>query len=370
LQWGDVVVLFRRVVQVSRPGDIARRNATSVKGREEIAPRKITIQVGDREKAIEVAGEQGPFAWAPATSKAPEWRFSELVARATGAEPRAQLGTVKVQRTIDGKLKEWTVDLRPDQPGQSIKELLARLADGDRVIIPLLPADDVEALKARRTGIFRATTNRVFGDQTFRLGDMDDAPRTLGDLILEGERRSDMLIPEPDLANIRIHRLKADGAAEETLQINLQATIDTITTETPYAEVRKLDVPLRWGDIVEIPAKENADFQKWRGMGPQAKMFFTKALTREVTLRTTGQDDGTQKFTPSFREIRLATSFLWQVSSPDSHARAMSKGLGIDNNTLRIRLVSGEHAREFSPEEFIKINPWLVHGDRLELERF
>jgi len=99
------------------------------------------------------------------------------------AEPRANLSSVTVRRTLDGKVKEWVVDLRHEQPNVSIKSLPARLADSGAVLIPLLPFDDPAALKIRRAGIFWAAPDRVFGQKLFDRSEKDDAPRTLGILL-------------------------------------------------------------------------------------------------------------------------------------------------------------------------------------------
>jgi hypothetical protein len=41
-----------------------------------------------------------------------------------------------------------------------------------------------------------------------------------------------------------------------------------------------------------------------------------------------------------------------------------------DTNLLKVRLRSRDTVREFTPEEFNAINPWLLDGDQLEFERF
>jgi hypothetical protein len=189
-------------------------------------------------------------------------------------EPRADLSAVKVQRTVEGKLQEWTVDLRSENG--AVKEVPARMSDGDRIIIPLRPPDDAEALAKRRKGIFQAAPGRVFGAQIFTWREKDHAPRTLGEFLVESYRASEMVIPDPDLSRIIIHRLKTDTGEEEHLPADFAKAISTGPDLEPE-EARKLDVPLEWGDIVEISSRE-VPVADWAGLGSRAADFFNRAL--------------------------------------------------------------------------------------------
>jgi ankyrin repeat protein len=373
LEWGDIVVVCDHSL-VSHQSNAAFPVPYQDSPTETVPkPRNITIRVGDRETSIGLVGSQAGFAWSPTMGQIPEWRFSELMVKIASGEPHTLLGAVKVQRTINGEVKEWTVDIRPEKPGQLVKNLPARLADGDKVIVPLAGFDDPEALKARKAGIFRTAPTGIFGERIFQFHEKDDAPRTLGELIAESDRVSMMVVPEPDFSAIRIRRLKPDGSGEITLTVDLTKAIESISAKTPQKDARALDVPLEWGDIVEIKAIKGAKLAEWTGLTPQVKLFLTKALSREVHHRINDQEFKAGLFAPTPRNFGIDPNNynLWKFSPPPkSDFRPMRFPSIIGSNQVKIRLISRGKTHEYSPDEFRAINPWLLDQDKIEVETF
>jgi ankyrin repeat protein len=360
LRWGDVLVLYSSNSQVSNDRVLSVQS---------IQPevRKVSVQVGERQRDITLSGDGSD--WAPASGSIPKEEFSQFVAKLVAAEPRALLAAVKLQRDVDGKAMEWTVDLRPDEPRAVVKFVRARLADGDRIIVPLLPGDDPGALAIRKSGIYRTAPGRLFGECVFRFSEKDNAPRTLGDLIAESYVSSGMVIPDPDLAHIQIHRLKRDSASEELVEINLMAAVQQASVDMPETEARKLDVPLLPGDIVEIAPRKDSEDKLWIGLSNDVKLFLTKALTRSVTIQIGSQQPTTKELRPSFWAfLGGRRRFDPGASTGPSPFRAKSV-ITTNDRTFKIRLRSGESIRVFTPEEFYQ-NPWLVDGDRLEVEQY
>jgi hypothetical protein len=361
LRWGDVLVLC-----AANPDEAfdTREVRTLLIGQTKPNVRKVSVQLGNSRRDVALAGVG--LVWAPTTGSLPEWDFSEVVANLVGGEPRAQLSAVKIQREVDGKPKEWTVDLRPEKPNTAVTNIPARLADGDRVIVTLLPENDPGALSIRKTGIYRTAPGRLFGECVFRFSEKDNAPRTLGDLIAESYLMSGMFIPDPDLAHIQIHRLKRDSATEELLEINLMATVQQASVDMPETEARKLDVPLLPGDIVEIAPRKGSEGKEWTGLSNDVKLFLTKALGRSVTFQFGRLQLATKEIRPSF-----VTFWGGGRSGGTGRSPFRATSVFIPNDwTFKIRLSSGEKVREFTAEEFSKVNPWLVDGDRLEVEQY
>jgi hypothetical protein len=128
-----------------------------------------------------------------------------------------------------------------------VKDVPARLADGDRLVVTLRAADSPDVIKDRKSGIFCASSDRNLGECVFRFHEKDNAPRTLGELICETYRKSTMIIRDPDLANIRIHRLKSEDNSEEVVKIDFATIVGSVTAKSSNEEARRLDPPLQWG---------------------------------------------------------------------------------------------------------------------------
>jgi ankyrin repeat protein len=352
LRWGDVLVLCG----LDPEGVFGTQEVRMLQVGTKRVVQKVSVQVGERRREVGLVVDG---VWSPTDGTLPEWGFSELVAHLVEGEPRAQLGAVKLQRDVEGKPKEWTVDLRPEKPDITVKSIPARLADGDRIIVPLLPENDPGALSIRKTGIYRIAPGRLFGECVFRFSEKDNAPRTLGDLIAETYYTSPsrMIIPDPDLAHVQIHRLKQESADEEHLEINLIPAIQQVSLEMPEADARKLDVPLLPGDIGEIAPRKDSKPQEWSGLNSAVQLFLTKALMRNVTLQVFPQAPKKVTIVPTFQRPLGGSFRAMRLTKPE-------------NSTVKVRLRSGENVREFTAEEFSQVNPWLVDGDRLEVEQY
>ena len=241
--------------------------------------------------------------WSP-SEPLPLWRFSELIEHAIAAEPRAQLDAVKVQRTVDGKVQEWIVDMRADD---GVKELPARIGDGDTIIIPLRPVSAPEVLSKRRTGIFQTAPGRILGQQVFQRRTEDGATRTLAEFLMQSYLEGEMIVPLPDFSKISIYRLKGESGEEEKLSIDFTKAIAAATDKIPAKDARALDVPLQWGDIIEIQQALGST-EQWRGFTPQTVLYLKKALTRVVDVWINGAKKGELSLEPEIPNFVQAGS--------------------------------------------------------------
>src|SRR5205823_6212849 len=86
--------------------------------------------------------------------------------------------------------------------------------------------------------------------------------------------------PFPDFAHVTIQRLKPQGGSEE-IRVNL----DEILRSGDCSR----DVPLQWGDVVEVPELDHRINEQWQGLSDQARRALKKCLERKVTMVVKGQ---------------------------------------------------------------------------------
>jgi len=89
----------------------------------------------------------------------------------------------------------------------------------------------------------------------------------------------------PDFAGVTIQRLKAQGGIEE-IRINLDQLFKS-------GDCSK-DIPLQWGDIVDVPELDHRIDAGWPGLDKEIREALTKCLERAVVLIVKG---GSKKIT-------------------------------------------------------------------------
>jgi hypothetical protein len=182
---------------------------------------------------------------------------------------------------------------------------------------------------------------------------------------------SHVVIPQPDLAHVRIHRIKGD--AEETLEIDLASRIAGVSAQTSEEDARKLDVPLVAGDIVEFGTSPEAKTENWNGLPGEMRLFLRKALSRVVSVHAGTDAVKNEILAPVFAGYRRSpTAYgpIWETSiGAKSPFRAWSV-VRTSANLLKVRVKSRGNVREFTPETILSVNPWLTHHDEVEIERY
>ena len=422
LRWGDVVVL-------ESDGNIGPGYTKWLRALPAPLKRTISVQIGDRATTLTLAEPPwknlqdkqpathrpppnfaGPELtlerWAPTVSPLPAWTLAELVARLTDAEPRARLDAVRVARTTDGTARVWTVDLRGGHPeagdagpGQQTARgnlTSARLADGDRVIIPLLPAEDPAARAARRKTISFAAPGWLFVETVFTRFEDDADPSTLGELLMQAYTQP-LLIPNPDLSKIVIHRLSEDGAGEEHLSVDFTAIIDSTLPDAAAEEIRRHDPPLRWGDVVEVPSVAEVPPARWTGFDAPVRAFLDRALSRNVAGTLNGVP--LQKFHTGENGLQVSSllkpkfyscavvhplpgaapafpgeNLSWRQVPGDVDAftaAALLRRLEVDpNNLVRFVIHQGSRTREYDGVRLGKSNPLLPIDATVDIRQF
>ncbi len=423
LRWGDVVVFESDNSTGGDHMDWLRALPATLK-------RTVSVQIGDRAATLtlaeppwknsqnkrftsthrlppNLAGQELTIErWAPTVSPLPTWTLSELVARLTAAEPRARLDAVRVERTTDGAARVWTVDLRgghpetgaagPDQQKAGGNPLLAQLADGDRLIIPLLPAQDSAALAARRRTISFAAPGRLFAETVFTRFEDDTDPSTLGELLMQAYTQP-LLVPNPDLSKIVIHRLSEAGAGEEHVSVDFTAIINSTLPDAAAEDIRRHDPPLRWGDVVEISPVAGVPPAQWTGFGAPVRAFLDRALSRNVAGTLNGVplqnfhtgENGLQassllkpKFyscamvqpLPGTAPVFPGENLSWKQVPEDVEpftAAALMRRLGVDpNNLVRFVIHQGSRTREYDGTHLGRSNPLLPIDATVDIQQF
>jgi hypothetical protein len=88
-------------------------------------------------------------------------------------------------------------------------------------------------------------------------------------------------LQRPDLSKIRIRRLQGDGM-EKIMDIDLAKTIASTPEDASIEEIRKCDVELQGGDIVEIPSLPADDAKPWTGLSLREESFISAALSCRI----------------------------------------------------------------------------------------
>ena len=189
--------------------------------------------------------------------------------------------------------------------GGSAKDFPLRSGDHIEFVSPKLPETDAELRKHR---VVVKAANGPFARQFGRLDGRNELhPSTIPTLLqavaeitqLSGVtgapedpvalrawllERSGWLfacVQRPDLSKIRIRRLQADGT-EKMMTIDLAKTIADTPEDATIDEVRKADVELQAGDIVEISSLPADGATPWTGLSRREESFFSKALSCRI----------------------------------------------------------------------------------------
>jgi len=83
-------------------------------------------------------------------------------------------------------------------------------------------------------------------------------------------------LPFPDLTRLQIHRPTADQKTNQEITVNLGSSLQSGDCSH--------DVPLAWGDVVEIPETDHALKEAWPGFSNLELKNLRKCLTRHITI--------------------------------------------------------------------------------------
>jgi ankyrin repeat protein len=96
-----------------------------------------------------------------------------------------------------------------------------------------------------------------------------------------GSFAANNLLPFPDLARVVIHRPTGRGTNWSKLEVDLVRALDSGDCSA--------DVPLQFGDVVEIPEADHVLDRTWTGLTTNALFALKKCLTRHLSITVKGQ---------------------------------------------------------------------------------
>jgi len=96
-----------------------------------------------------------------------------------------------------------------------------------------------------------------------------------------GYSANDNWLSFPDLTRIVIHRPSATGTNWNKLKINLARALNSGDCSS--------DVPLRFGDVVEIPEADHVINERWTGLSTNELFTLKSCLTRHLQITVNGQ---------------------------------------------------------------------------------
>jgi hypothetical protein len=374
LQWGDVLVV--------EAGEVYSQSLTEINLEEQTvrSTKKISVAIGDQIHSLNLGLSKNTNYWSATSEILPDWRLSELAARLVAANPLLKLDQIKLRRTIEGKVREWTIDLQADRG--RVKQVLANLVDRDQLIFTQVPANDAGALQRRKNTVVRLAPGRLLGEiADTREKDLESPPQMLFELITDAYSKGPMLIPNPDFAHVVIHRLKNDSGEQEDIPVSFSELARSPLQQgtSGAAEAKAHDIKLMWGDAVEIPALRVLDERSWTQLGQETVNLLANALRRDASVKLPEKGDYPVNWTPRF------LAFSWEGEIPslnfnvnveprlhiqlDLHAPAETitdalHAAHVDLERLsRIDVNSGDKTQQISIEELRKTNPKFQDGD-------
>ena len=98
---------------------------------------------------------------------------------------------------------------------------------------------------------------------------------------VKNERGLANSLPFPDLAHVTIHRPAPNGISRKAVSIDVTAILNS-------GDCTK-DVPLSWGDVIEIPEQDHPITEAWSGFSIEALNTFQNCLSRKLTISVKDQ---------------------------------------------------------------------------------
>ena len=179
----------------------------------------------------------------------------------------------------------------------------------------------------------------------------------------------------PDFSQVRILRSKAsDSAGDEEVIVNLEKILQS-------GDCSK-DVPLKWGDLVEIPEKEHKVGEHWLGLPFEVAEPLRRCLQRWIAIRVSSKGGQDLEKRPLLDLILNASG--QQTTTPDGNLCFYVRSFRLDevlhaanvlrtsSDLTRVKVTRSGSATEQSREDILNLfQPakgfWLRHGDVIEV---
>jgi hypothetical protein len=299
MQWGDVIELS------SETGKVPEDPLLPLRTRME---RRVTVQMGEMKQEFTLRGRVR--AYDPSQAEAPLVSTSTLLNLLGAGHPDFADATVEVRHSEAKGGGAWSWPLAS---GTS-----ALPEDGD--VITVKRGDPVKSTDLRRNKIVLTVPGKMMAWQlpggdleptlmqffaevygpSFRPVELafSDA-KSLADVAAKIQTMTPQelaaklwranapvagraVITWPDWAHVKVRRLS--GSGEETISVNVAEAMAALKPETTREDLKAVLMPLKPGDIVELPVQGDHPPGPWPGLDAAAVRLFQKALEAKVTL--------------------------------------------------------------------------------------
>ncbi len=170
-----------------------------------------------------------------------------------------------------------------------------------------------------------------------------------------------VVLPHPDFSAIRIRRTDEEGK-ESIVEVDLAEAIARCTDATTAEEARAADVPLKNGDVVELPILAEEKDKVWQGFSAAESRFFHKALAGQVLFNSGGGRVERRKINYQPPEWRISSHGTLPLPPIEGVARTRLRSFGVSvNHEVTIR-------REGSDPFNAEMDTFLRDGDQIDLK--
>lgn len=301
--------------------------------------------------------------------------------------PQSVLEKIEVLIRRDG----WpNIRLPFSSPGKDFD-----LRAGDRISLEIPEIKPEQAARRRKDRVMVRATNapfiRHFGN--FYLHTSAPDPRTVPTLLqaiaevtqvhrMQDAPRDPAALPEwlierdwtlvclqrPDLSKIRVRRLEADGS-EKVITVDLAKIIATTPEGATSEEVRKADMTLQGGDIVEIPVLPADDAKPWSGLTPTEESFFSKALSCRIQVIDRTGDIRVQEIRYRAPKVVGTEAGPVLLPAPDSVSSLAGSTMLISSPTPKVSREGLEDAAIHPSHLFLKEGDRIVYSPSADRPR-
>jgi ankyrin repeat protein len=175
-------------------------------------------------------------------------------------------------------------------------------------------------------------------------------------------------LPFPDFARLRIRRPGADLKSWEEKTIDLTTAFKSTNCSA--------DVPLAWGDVIEIPESDHPLDKSWPGFSMPDFATLEKCLTRQVEIVIKGQSTNITLF-PDARYVKPVRTSVETVKKASFWIKPVLRDSGLllaSSDLSRVKVTRRDPATGQTREWVVDCSEtkpapdlWLRDGDKIEV---
>jgi ankyrin repeat protein len=173
----------------------------------------------------------------------------------------------------------------------------------------------------------------------------------------------------PDFKKVVIYRRAGNSVKQTTINVNLEEILNNGDCSR--------DVPLQWGDIVEVPEADHPVDQSWTGLTDQEASSLIKCVSRQVVVKIKGEST-TLKLAPELNVLNNGPipHGRWQKVCASFMLRSVldnSKLLRVSSDLSRVKVTRHDPVTKKTVEWIVdctspdQANLWLRDGDLIEV---